>query len=201
MEEVLCINVILSNVKTLLHTSLKSNVVILRRLEIWLVLSITTSKYPPKLLVRSQSSPTGATYLPLIPYVSCYFICCPLHSHPVTLNLSLNLPRLLTLTINWFTSIGTFSGGEAAGPRLDQEGKDVFASSAVMRRSCRCKHPSQASFSSKRPGERPQEMAASQRTSWSHHTQVKGVISPGYLAQAFHQPRLAHCGIPLIREV
>lgn len=114
--------------------------------------------------------------------------------------ISVNLPYVLAVQISWLTSIGDFlrMGGSWAST-WSKRGR-CFASSAVTRRSCKRKRPAPAPSSSKRLGERPGEMAASEGTSWSH-TLVKGLISPGHLAQAFHQPRLAHVRIPLIRKV
>lgn len=71
----------------------------------------------------------------------------------------------------------------------------------MMWRSRRCKSLSQASSWSKKLVESSQEMVTSQGTSWSHHTQVKGVIPPGYLALVFHKPRLAPSAVPLIKGV
>lgn len=39
-------------------------------------------------------------------------------------------------------------------------------------------------------------MVSSQGASWSHHTQVKGVILPSYLALVFHKPRPSPSAVP-----
>lgn len=113
--------------------------------------------------------------------------------------ISVNLPYLLALSINLLTSIGHFQWMGGSWALTWSKRERCFASSVVMR-SCRCKHPAPGPSWSKGLGERPGEMAALQSTSWTH-TQVTGVISPGHLAQAFHQPRLAHPDILLIRKV